>query len=570
METRTRSSNSDGLSKHAEITTISQSDNCENLCDCWRSLLKTSIAKNRIASPISLWRQYSSRILNISTTREEDIALFQNKTDEFKSLIQDLFSFLTSSRLLKSSETFPQDLKVLKSLRSIVEEAISPGKRQLQVAVFGGSLTAGHGCLENPLGVPSQQSFLKRQLPCAWPARVEHLVNSLFGKEVINVTNMAMAATTSDIGAAVVEYQLWPPALLPNGPDVIIASFATNDALAEATQSEIYENMQSLIRAIQAEKNCDEHNMPLLIYMDDFIAWPGSVKQWLGFHHDLHELSDWYGFGYLSYANVLRDVVHSSDMFKNTNSYFKGEWKKKRNGKISPNPHPGITFHFTISWIVVFSMLQLAFHTCSILDDEAIPDSNINTMIIPSIPRPPLNPELLTEEIPQRWKDLEDQEQQRCATLASGKRCAFVWVANRVSEFRSAAAIEDFLKPYLNSSSGWKAEGNSYRSKHGFVAKEASAKFSLTIPSLETDVRYLMILALKSYGTEWEGARLRMSINGKEFYIDGHHNSTTSVIIPHKFDLSASNSIKKGQSITVDFCMVGGKTFKITGMAFCS
>ena len=269
METRTRSSNSDGLSKHAEITTISQSDNCENLCDCWRSLLKTRIAKNRIASPISLWRQYSSRILNISTTREEDIALFQNKTDEFKSLIQDLFSFLTSSRLLKSSETFPQDLKVLKS-------------------------------------------------------------------------------------------------------------------------------------------------------------------------------------------------------------------------------------------------------------------------------------------------------------LASGKRCAFVWVANRVSEFRSAAAIEDFLKPYLNSSSGWKAEGNSYRSKHGFVAKEASAKFSLTIPSLETDVRYLMILALKSYGTEWEGARLRMSINGKEFYIDGHHNSTTSVIIPHKFDLSASNSIKKGQSITVDFCMVGGKTFKITGMAFCS
>eukprot|EP00546_Thalassionema_frauenfeldii_P010408 CAMPEP_0178912372 /NCGR_PEP_ID=MMETSP0786-20121207/10225_1 /TAXON_ID=186022 /ORGANISM="Thalassionema frauenfeldii, Strain CCMP 1798" /LENGTH=504 /DNA_ID=CAMNT_0020584945 /DNA_START=68 /DNA_END=1582 /DNA_ORIENTATION=- len=502
-------------------------------------------------------------------TREEDISFFHNKSHEYKALVQDLFSFLTSSRLLKSSETFPQDLNALKSLHNIVGETIA-GNRQLQVAVFGGSLTAGHGCLENPLGVPSQQSFLKRQLPCAWPARFEHLVNSMFGKELINVTNMAMAATTSDVGATVVEYQLWPPALLPNGPDIIIASFATNDALAEATQSEIYQNMQSLITAIQAEKNCDRNKMPLLIYMDDFIAWPGEVKKWLDFHHDLHELSDWYGFGFLSYANVLRDVVHSSDMFDKKNSYFKGEWEKKRNGKISPNPHPGITFHITMSWIVTFSMLQLAVHTCSILDLRGTDDSDTNKMILPSIPRPPLNSKLLTEEIPKQWKDLENSEQKRCSTFTSGNRCAFVWVANRVSEFRTAAAIEGFLKRFLDSSSGWKAEGNSYRSKHGYVAKEAAAKFSLTIPSLESNVRFLTVLALKSYGSEWEGSRLKMSAMGKEFFMDGYHNSSTSVIIPHKFDLAAKNSVKRGGNITVDFQMVGGKTFKITGMAFCS
>ena len=516
-----------------------------------------------IPSAVSLWKRYSAKILDSSIRLEEA----QNKTQEYQAWVEHLFSWTTTSRLVKSFETFPQDLVALKSLYTILQQRFEKPDtaRPLKVAIFGGSLTAGHGCLQNPLGMATK-SFQRRQLPCAWPARVQHLLDA-FAPGLVKITNMAMAATTSDVGATVVDYQLWPSDLLPDGPDVIVASFATNDALAEAPETEIYQNMQLLIQSINKERNCKKEKLPLLIYVDDFIAWPGSVQKYLDFHHDLHELADWHGFGYISYANAFRDVVHADLSRENT---FKGEWTRDKDGKHVANPHPGLSFNIIMSWVVTYNLLHLSLHMCDGSMEELPPvESKDFPMVkIPSVQRPPLDLDLLTQDIPEQWKQLATKEKERCSSIISGPRCGFVWVANRVSDFRTAKAIEAFLRTFLTINDGWKAEGDSYSSKHGWVAKKEKARFELEIPSLETNVRYLTILSLKSYGANWKGSSLSMKANGKELFIEGFHDSETSVIIPHKFDLG--ETIPKGSSINVVFNLVGGKNFKITGMAFCS
>lgn len=541
---------------------------CQGICDCLRSELT---AINDLHSASSAWRHHAKSILGASVNLDET----ENKQTEFNDWVEYLFSWTTLSRLQKSVETMPQDPDGVQSLLRILEERwLSDSDRPLKIAVFGGSLTAGHGCLDNPLGLPTK-SFLKRQIPCAWPARLQHLLDTFLPSGLVNITNMAMAATTSDVGATVLEYQLWPPELLPDGPDLLIAAFSTNDALAEAPESEIYQNMQLLIQAVQREQNCNSarNRLPMLLYIDDFIAWPGSIQKWLDFHHDLHELAEWHGFGFLSYANAFRDVVQANLMTENN---FKGGWKYEKR-KFVANPHPGMSFHIVMTWLVAYYFLSFALHVCdgTLLSKDPASGANADYKIasLPNIPRPPLTPDLLTEEIPERWQEKAEEEKIRCESLASSgdsvnSRCGFVWVANRVSEFRSAAAIEQFLQPFLKSNENWKAEGNSYRSKHGWVAKAAGAKFVLRVPNLAGDVQFLTILALKSYGDEWQNTKLQIRTKGKEFEVVGFHNSTTSVIIPHKFALDDIAS--KGSDLELEFSLIGGSTFKITGMAFCS
>ena len=368
----------------------------------------------------------------------------------------------------------------------------------------------------------------------------------------------------------------------------ILAHAAARQASGDRFDSEHYRNERT--------------GLPLLIYVDDFVAWPGPVQKWLDFHHDLHELAEWHGFGFVSYANAFRDVAHA-DLLGDTT--FKGKWSidKKDPNKYVADPHPGMSFHIIMSWMMAYYTLVLTEKVCDgtllSMDSGSSPggpNHEADTKKRPAIPRPSLTADLLTEQIPETWKDLERTEQERCAAMNTndGSRCAFVWVANRVSEFRDAKSIQSLLNRYTVQNKDWKAEGNSYRSKHGWVAKAPNATFSLRIPALEMDARYLTILSMKSYGNDWAKSELEIyatrstttteapaagapaehqhdqpgQSRQEPFRILGYHNSETSVIIPHKFDLG--ETIPKGAPLDLAFHLVGGKTFKITGMALCS
>lgn len=392
---------------------------------------------------------------------------------------------------------------------------------------------------------------------------------------MVNITNMAMAATTSDVASTVVDYQLWPPALQPHGPDVIVAAFAINDALTVGTQNEIYQNIQQLIESVHRERNCrsndDDDRLPILVFVDDFIAWPGNMKQYLDFHQDLHELADWHGLGFVSYANAFRDLVLASDLFNETT--FKGSWSIDKKGKTAANPHPGMSFHIFMSWVICYYLLHLSLSLCDgSLDEPTSPeDQELGSLFavpnIPAVHRPLLDEKLDIEQVHKLWTTLASSERDRCQSVVPGSRCDFVWVANRVSEFRTAKDIDIFLQPFLTNNHGWKAEGNSYVSKHGWVAQKEKARFELQISADKMNIRYMTILSLQSYGEQWKDTKIHVQVNGKVFTIDGFHNSETSVIVPHKFELP--EMVKQGEFLKVVVELVSGSTFKITGMAFC-
>jgi hypothetical protein len=61
-----------------------------------------------------------------------------------------------------------------------------------------------------------------------------------------------------------------------------------------------------------------------------------------------------------------------------------------------------------------------------------------------------------------------------------------------------------------------------------------------------------------------------MTTPKQTFEWEGSHKSETSVIAPHKFDLGIDGTIVKGSTADIIFDLIGGGTFKITGMTFCS
>jgi hypothetical protein len=59
-----------------------------------------------------------------------------------------------------------------------------------------------------------------------------------------------------------------------------------------------------------------------------------------------------------------------------------------------------------------------------------------------------------------------------------------------------------------------------------------------------------------------------MTTPKQTFVWEGFHRSETSVIVPHKLDLGVDGTIVKGSTAGISFDLIGGGTFKITGMTF--
>ena len=95
---------------------------------------------------------------------------------------------------------------------------------------------------------------------------------------------------------------------------------------------------------------------------------------------------------------------------------------------------------------------------------------------------------------------------------------------------------------------------------------------------------------MNSYSPKWKDSKLAVSttvVNSTELsaidtnrtksvhwggnathYIDGYHDTKTSVHFPHKFPIEGG--AKAGDSIIVDVKLIGGQEFKIAGMALCA
>lgn len=150
---------------------------------------------------------------------------------------------------------------------------------------------------------------------------------------------------------------------------------------------------------------------------------------------------------------------------------------------------------------------------------------------------------------------------------------------HRSSAISTSSDIRNLLGPLGgNDKHGWSALGNPVRPpRAGWVATAANASFGINVVATEFPIRKVTFLYLKSYGDAWIDSRVNISLsvlggttkdvlmetNGE---LEGIHNSTTSVNYKATFEVDA----KVGDTVQANFVLVGGTTFKFTGMLFCA
>lgn len=118
------------------------------------------------------------------------------KQQKQQQLIRSLLATLSPELLQQGIQARPSFYSFQHFATRIHQRITNPTKHPpLQILVVGGSVTRGHGCNESPV-IDMHPS------DCAWPSRLETIVNALAGMELVKVYNVAVGATNIDFSAS--------------------------------------------------------------------------------------------------------------------------------------------------------------------------------------------------------------------------------------------------------------------------------------------------------------------------------------------------------------------------------
>lgn len=206
----------------------------------------------------------------------------------------------------------------------------------------------------------SHRSFADTGIPairnerCAWPTRLEQFVNTFVKltlnehqpgtvQDLIQVHTLAVGGTNTATGRAVLEFDVLPPEA--SQPDILINAYSTNDmhvlTMQEALESNVtirdlvFSMHQDFIRTVM---KCP-HNRPVLFWLDDYIG--NEQREILATQElaqSMHVLSNYYGFGYVSYADAVRSSVYSDT--KET-MFSPAGWYTGSGSRMKREIHPG-------------------------------------------------------------------------------------------------------------------------------------------------------------------------------------------------------------------------------------
>ena len=603
---------------------LSLAASCQNLCECFlmkHSNATTATANSNSASQI--WKQYMPSLINHfqdqdigSKVRESDLDVERRITNTtalstYQHWIQRLYNTVPPFRLKKAwtSSLNPMTLREIYQIlqrRYLTPETSPP----LTVVVMGGSVTAGHEYYENRAGLHLPQT--KPTQNYGWPSRLEGLINQALGFDAINVINMAVSATTSDIGSMILRYQLFPEGVTP---DVIIWSFATNDfASNTASQTSVRrQNIQDFLTYAQ-KLRCGNTSLPAVLMFDDLPLYPGEMNRPLDVSNDIAMLAKWNEAMGISIGPSLLDVALANP----SESALHSEWKIERGGfqksvvnnkRPQGRIHPGLGMHIIMSWVIAYQLLREATEFCSDYNspyddatnhhDDQKPQNAVLGDHPPNGPLPPYHTKLVARDVLPLWKSEVLKKGRDCASRRHGQArvmCSYAWVSNRMSKMGTKPHVQQWMdkilvnKPEPNgwSVNGFAGSGQNLVDKVGWEATKINATFTLehlnSMP--EHPIKVITIICMHSYGPKWEHSKVEMKIYKKQADIQdslpsmtllstetmlGYHNSQTSIYYPYQFEIKEPrNSIKPGEILYIDSRLIGGTTFKILGITFCA
>jgi hypothetical protein len=203
---------------------------------------------------------------------------------------------------------------------------------------------------------------------------------------------------------------------------------------------------------------------------------------------------------------------------------------------------------------------------------------------------PPLTPDLSLEHITELWKDEYDRDVKLWSTyeecIAPGvvtdasdnidipKPCIYSWVAKLERKLDNPARLTDRIAKYLTSNEGWSAMDDN--NKLGWVPTSGlGSKFTMEFKKIVQPVRAVTWMIMRSYGEKWDGSMLSVEVWSNEILlakqdIEGYHDKKTSETYNIKMRLDGEGrGAGVGSDLQINFTLIGGTTFKISGMAIC-
>ena len=560
-------------------------------CSFPSKLFSGHSSRSSIITPSQIWQLFKDVIIGTSMELElEQSTHDPNDREKLSEWADWLWKLSSPSRMRRAINMQRQNQKPLRSIANILLAATnnSPDRndtaRPLRILVVGGSVPQGTKCTFSPFPFLPNQSAHELRTQCVYSARLQKIMDAVLGENRVQIHNMAMGGTSSDVGAMMAQFELWG-----DKPDVILADFAVNDFHKESLVAGNRAGIEQFTLAVASQRNCTT-GLPMLVYLNEFFAWPEStVPRFLDMHSGLHQLAAYHDFTLIDYVNSFRDFVYA-DLSDTT---FRGAWLPQA------NLHGGRSFHITMAWVLAYSFLDMAFDHCFFVEDSDENDDSIiisssngahSTVAVPQGPRPALmtHTNLTFDELSAQWRQhpLNDCNNKSMSSSSMSKQeCDFVWIANRIGDEKTAAQkpgdIEAFLASKGLEKGGWKEGGEYDRNKHGWVPVSdiPNATFALQWVT-NSPIQSITIVSMLSYGDAWADSKIRMSIwhvlptteylplTQESFEWEGFHDSKTSVSAPFIFDLV--KPIPAGGTIRAEFALIAGSTFKISGMMFCS
>lgn len=530
-----------------------------------------------------LWKKHLEQIIETAKMMPDD------DLPKIRELIQ---TTLTPARMRRAVQHLPSfHHRQLQHIVNILQKRLqdSSNNPPLRIAVFGGSVTIGRGCVEGRM----------QHKECAWPNRFERLVNTYFGKEIIKVYNLALGGTNSNSGTNMIKYWMYPDKTLKTiGPDVIINSYSTNDMLPPwgkkwpeddliaLTKEQVHNNLERFIRETLTSKPPCE-TAPLIVHVDDYLGpqQPALLGE-LAYVSEMTQLAKYYDTVAISYAEVVRDIAYMDHTETNFHKH--------------KDVHYGRIAHTTIALSVAFASLELLINYC---DDtynndsgnDLTPDDFMITkqqmkddkLFLP----PPLNKELLQANATKEYEAaLEDSYQKYtehpCVNTNTNETnnnrnpCTIAWIST--PHYYTAKDITKFMNTYqIGTNDGWEAEsqqGEGWSNKEGWVATKPNATFTLKFPASSIkNVKTVTVYFLRSYGDKWKDSNTRFTIRTS----GALELATRSIAGVHadndyKYSLTLSETIvlsqpvPVGDDLTIAVDLVGGSHFKLMGLMLCT
>jgi len=467
------------------------------------------------------------------------------------------------------------------------------------ILVMGGSVTMGINCYSPGWKVTS--------LRCAWAFRLESFLNQLAGfgeiyqrgddsTKLVRVINKSSGGLNSAVGETLLRYEM----MGPNTYDVIINAYATNDmhinTMKDAEKSGanafgdfVMSIQQEFVRtAMSLETLCDntdrkKHQSPMLLFLNDYLGnEQRSVLATTEGGHGIDLLASYYGFGAMSYPDMVRDLVYANT----TDPHFSPNlWHQPNKVGMRREIHHTAVFHR----IAVFLVSYYAWVTTSTYCGLVVWSPDHSVSIHSGLP-PRLTKHLVLDTVSEEWKNHDHLRRDSANSLtaitnisnaSANPRCALSWMSQ--FNFLSNKNIREYFTPFVHQPSTiWTVvDQDGKKPKPGWSPSYdgLGQALVLDVPLTKRPVQTVVLFVMKSYGEKWENSTasvevLQMTPEGTSWesvlgpqFVTGYHNKTTSETYTE--ELALLRTVAPPATLRIRLLLEGGHTFKLMGIAAC-